>query len=119
MRHMKNLTKQAWIVLPLLVVMSIGGWLVFGAWLGKPVADDLLAWLSGLPVASAWALAVLVAAMTAMHVTGINLPNAYRRELAEKAAQGSAAAYRLLRFEAACWFVMIALAAGVFWMVRQ
>lgn len=116
---MNKLTKQAWVVLPVLVAMSIGGWLVFGTWMGRAGADDLLAWLSGLPIASAWALAVLVAAMLAMRVTGMDVPNDTRQDLLHRAANGDAAAYCILRLESICWFAMIALSAAVFWMVRR
>ena len=57
--------------------------------------------------------------MLAMRVTGMDVPNDTRQDLLHRAASGDAAAYRILRLESICWFVMIALSAVVFWMVRR
>lgn len=117
---MKTLLKHAFGTLPLMVVVSIVGWMFFGGLIGSEAgADDQMLWLAELPVATAWALAVLVSAAFAMEVTGMNLANDYRCQLYRRAAEGDHAAYRTLVLESACWFLMLCVAAAIFWVVRR
>lgn len=114
----RSIALQMLIALPLLVLLSYVGWVLFGALPGVALSPDLMPWLAELPFITCYALATLVAAMAAMQVTGMNICNADRTELLRRAAGGNRDAYRVVRHESWCWFAMLVLAAFYFWPAR-
>lgn len=115
---MKSLLNLSLLVLPALVLLALAGYLVLGGLPGVTISGDQIAWLSELPFVTAWAMATLVAAFCAMQITGMNIENAERIALLERAAAGNRDAYRVVRLESICWFAMLALAALFFWPAR-
>lgn len=115
---MKGLVKFPLLVLPLLVLLAIGGWLVIGGLPDVELTGDLMSWLAELPIVTCYALATLIAAMCGMHLSGMNIDNADRLALLQRAASGNRDAYRVVRHESLCWFAMLAFAALYFWPAR-
>lgn len=115
---MKGLAKYSLLVLPALVLLSLAAWLVLGGLPDVTLTGDLVSWLVELPILTCYALATLVAAMAGMHLTGMNIDNADRIALLQRAASGNRDAYRVVRHESLCWFGMLALAALYFWPAR-
>lgn len=111
---MKTHARYALLVLPALVALSLGGWWLFGALSSRALPDNLLPWLSELPIGTCFATASLVGALVAMQATGMNLDNTMRAQLLQRALAGDRNAERLLWFEAACWFGMFHYAALYF-----
>lgn len=116
---MKRAMRYAVIVLPLMAVLAVGTWWLFGALMRKDaVVDDMMVWLGELPIATCWAIAVLVGAIVAMEATGMNIDNAQRRVYVSRVAEGDSGALWVLLLEAGCWFGMITASALVFGMGR-
>lgn len=115
---MKGLAKYSLLVLPLLVLLAIVGWIFIGGLPDVELTGDLMSWLAELPILTCYALATLVAAMAGMHLTGMNIDNADRLALLQRAASGNRDAYRVVRHESLCWFVMLGFAALFFWPAR-
>jgi hypothetical protein len=94
--------------LPLLALLSILGWIVLGAMPGARFTGDILAWLAELPVITCHAAAAGGACVLGMHITGMNIDNVERSRLMERAANGDAAALRLLQLETFAWLAHLA-----------
>lgn len=95
--------------LPLMVVLTVLGWLVLGALPGMRMTGDLVAWLAELPVITCYAIAAGAATSLTMRATGMNLDNAYRQQLIERAANGDASAHRTLNQEIRAWLAFLAI----------
>lgn len=109
---MKSLTthfKAFAIWLPLMVVLTLLGWLVLGALPGMRMTGDLVAWLAELPVVTCYAIAAGAATSLTMRATGMNLENSYRAKLIERAAAGDIAAHRTLSQEIRAWLAFLAI----------
>ncbi len=115
---MKGLAKYSLLVLPALVLLSLVGWVVLGGLPDVTLTGDLVSWLAELPILACYALATLVAAMAAMHLTGMIIDNVYRLALLQRAANGNRDAFRVVVHESVCWFVMLGFAALYFWPAR-
>ena len=115
---MKGLAKYALLVLPALVLLSLIGWVVLGGLPDVTLTGDLVSWLAELPILTCYALATLVAAMCGMHLSGMNIDNADRLALLQRAASGNRDAYRVVVHESVCWFVMLGFAALYLWPAR-
>lgn len=111
---MKLHTRYSIFLLPAMVLLSVLGWWLFGAFSARGMTDDLLAWLAELPVVTCFAMASLIAAMVAMQATGMNIDNEARAKLLRAAAAGDRNAERVLWHESLCWFAMFGMAALYF-----
>lgn len=89
--------------LPLMVVLTLLGWIVLGALPGMRMTGDLVAWLTELPVVTCYAIAAGAATSLSMRATGMNLENTYRAELIRRAANGDHAAHQTLSQEIRAW----------------
>lgn len=105
---MKYSTKAFLLWLPMLTVLTVFGWVVFGAFPGVELTGDHLAWLAELPVITCYAVAAGGACILAMQVTGMNIDNAERCQLLTKAAAGDLNAYRILKLETFAWLAHLA-----------
>lgn len=101
--------------LPLMVLLTLAGWLVFGALPQMQLTGDLIAWLMELPVTTCYAGGAGGATALTMHWTGINLPNDQRAALIERVlTDGDAAALRILILETTAWLGFLAIWALFF-----
>lgn len=100
--------------LPGLVVMTLCGWLLFGALPGMRMTGDLIAWLMELPVTTCYAVAAGGATLLTMHITGLDLSPEMRSALQALALQGNPHAKWALTKEALAWFGFLALYAVFF-----
>lgn len=106
---MKSHTKLFAFWLPLMVLVTIVGWTLFGALPGAVMTGDEIAWLLELPIITCYALAAAGAAVLSMHITGMNLSNEYRCELTKLAAGGDLNARQVLSDEMYAWFFVMAV----------
>lgn len=111
---MKHHTKTFLFWLPLMVLLTVVGWTVFGALPGAQMTGDLIAWLLELPVVTCYALAAGGATIMAMNVMGLNIANEERVRLLQLAAAGDRAARDVLNAEAAAWAVFLIIFAAFF-----
>lgn len=105
---MKHTTKAFLIWLPLMVVLTLLGWLLLGALPDMRMTGDLIAWLMELPVTTCYAIAAGGATFLTLQVAGINIDNARRCDLMQRAQDGDDAARTALRDEAVStiWVLM-------------
>jgi hypothetical protein len=106
---MKHSTKAFVLWLPLMVTMTLLGWLVFGALPNMRMTSDLIAWLMELPVTTCYAIAAGGATVLTMQVTGINIPNTRREFLLAQALAGDLNARWALKLEAHAWLAFLAV----------
>lgn len=113
---MKKHVVMAVFWLPLMVMLTLAGWVFLGALprMHDYLTGDLVAWLAELPVVTCYALAAGVATMFTMHATGMNLDNEIRSRLLTRAAEGDLHARGALNDEAKQWFAFTALWALYF-----
>ena len=104
---MKSHTKLFAFWLPLMVLLTIVGWTLFGALPGAVMTGDETAWLLELPIVTCYARAAAGAAVLTMHITGMNLENSYRCELTKLAAGGNPYARQVLIDEMLAWFFVM------------
>lgn len=100
---MKTSTKAFAFWLPIMVVLTLLGWLVLGALPNMKMNGDLIAWLMELPVTTCYAIAAAGATILTMQVSGINIDNDERAQLLRTALEGSEPARRALVLETAAW----------------
>lgn len=100
---MKTSTKAFVFWLPIMVVLTLLGWLVLGALPNMKMTGDLIAWLMELPVTTCYAIAAAGATILTLQVTGINIDNDLRALLFVRACRGDRDAQRVLILETAAW----------------
>lgn len=106
---MKTHTKTFLFYLPVMVLMTLVGWVFLGALPNMRMTGDLIAWLLELPVATCYALAAGGSTILTMQVTGINLPNERRNELLDLALCRNKEAIRILLIETGAWLGFLAI----------
>lgn len=112
---MKTHTKAFAFWLPLMVVLTLLGWLVLGALPNLRMTSDLIAWLMELPVTTCYAIAAGGATVLTMQVTGMNLDNDYRDFLVADAVKNhNTAALHVLALETVAWLGTLAAFALFF-----
>jgi hypothetical protein len=94
---MTHSTKAFAIWLPLLVAMTLIGWLLFGALPGMRMTGDLIAWLMELPVTTCYAIAAGGATFLTLQLPGIALELEDRIALMKRAQAGDLAARDAVR----------------------
>lgn len=112
---MKSYTKTFLFFLPLMVLLTIVGWTVFGALPGMQMTGDLIAWLLELPIVTCYALAAGGAALLLMNILGMNIENEDRCTLMKAAWNGDPDARASLRDESLQWLAALVLAGTFFW----
>lgn len=106
---MKTYVKTFLVYMPALVLLTLVGWVVFGALPNMRMTGDLIAWLLELPVISVYAAGAGGMTLFSMHVTGINIPNEKRSELLELALCRNKDAQRILLVETVAWLGFLAI----------
>lgn len=115
---MKPITKLLSIHIPLALLITFLGYLVFGAIPGVTLTGDLIAWLLELPVVLIYALVAVGLTVAVMTITGANVDNDKRIELIDLAVQGNRDAYFILIMETTAWLLFLALFALFFFPQR-
>ncbi len=115
---MKDITKLLSIHIPLALVITFLGYLVFGAIPGVTLTGDLIAWLMELPVILIFALVAVGLAVAVMNITGANIQNDKRDELINEAKMGNRFAFYILILETTTWLAVLALFARFFFPQR-
>lgn len=111
------MNKYVWALLvwlPLMTLVTLAGWLVFGALPRMELTGDLIAWLLELPVVTCYAIAAGGFTMLTMHWTGINIDNEQRAELFGMALAGNRHARHLLLIETAAWLGFLCVFGSFF-----
>ncbi len=104
--------------MPVLVLLALGGFLVFGGLPGVAVSGDLIAWMLELPIACLY-LAAAMGAAWLFKFTYLDDLNAVREiQLHELVLQGNAHARWLLIKDRLEWAFLIVLFAAFFWPAR-
>lgn len=103
--------------LPVLVVLALGGWIVFGA-LDPAITGDALAWLLELPVLCAYAAAALAAAWLCKRTYLYDMDTAAEQQLQDRVAAGDDHARWLLTKDRIEWLVLVLVFLLFFWPER-
>jgi hypothetical protein len=109
---MRIATKLLGLALPIATAITLGVLLVASALPQVGQLPDLIAHALELAVRTMYALAIGGSAALSMHLTGMDVPNAHRAALRERAEQGSVSAMIVLASETLAW-----LAWAAFWAV--
>ena len=112
---MKISTKMLSIHIPIALVITFLGYLVFGAIPGVTLTGDLIAWLLELPVVLIYALVAIGVSVGFMNIIGANVENDYRCELVKAAADGNRDALIVLIMESATWLLVLSVFALFFY----
>jgi uncharacterized protein YneF (UPF0154 family) len=93
--------------LPLVVVLAIAGSIVLGAFPGVHTTGDQLAWLSELPVHSAYAFAVLGFTWLARRYFRRQLTEAQKKDFWALLMDGNPAAITVFRWDCIVWILSL------------
>lgn len=104
--------------MPVLVLLALGGFVVFGALPGVAITGDLIAWMLELPVACLWLAAAMGAAWLFKATYLQDLDSAQEAALYQLVLQGNAHARWLLIKDRLEWAFLIVLFALFFWPAR-
>jgi len=110
---MKNTTKAFVFWLPLMVVITVVGWTVFGALPGAQMTGDLIAWLLELPVTTCYALAAVASAALFKRVFWREVDCDEEAELNRLAQAGNRQARWLIIKDRAEWLCLLIL-SGIY-----
>jgi hypothetical protein len=112
---MKISTKLLSIHIPLALVITFLGYLVFGAIPGVALTGDLIAWLLELPVVLIYALVAVGLSVGFMNIIGANIENDKRCELVKLAYEGNRDALYVLIMESVTWLLVFSTCALFFY----
>lgn len=112
---MKISTKMLSIHIPIALVITFLGYLVFGAIPGVTLTGDLIAWLLELPVVLIYALVAIGVSVGFMNIIGANVENDTRCALVADAAKGNRDSLYVLIMESATWLLVFSIFALFFY----
>lgn len=104
--------------LPLVVVLAVAAYIVFAALPGVHMAGDSIAWLSELPVHTAFAFAVLAFTWLTRRYYRRKLSEAECRDFWQLLMDGNPAAITVFRWDCIVWIVSLLTFAAFFFPAR-
>lgn len=110
---MKTTTKAFVFWLPLMVIITIVGWTIFGALPGAQMTGDLIAWLLELPVTTCYALAAVASAALFKRVFWREVDHGEEDELNTHIKSGNRHARWLLIKDRIEWLCLLIL-SGIY-----